>query len=62
MFLRPTSLLTRLSAIVIGSIWAAAGGFWTYQVLVHDAEFPSRRSRGICFVILCAGVMMVIEA
>ena len=62
MFLQPTSVLTRLSAIFIGLIWAGIGGFWSWQVLALDSDFPTRETRHVCLLVLFAGVMLVISA
>ena len=62
MFLRPTSVLMRLSAFVIGSIWACAGAVWTYHVLVFNSDFPTERSNDLCFAVLAAGLLLVASA
>jgi hypothetical protein len=59
MFLRRPSLLTRVAAVVIGCVWAALGAWWTFEVVVHGAEFPTRRSSYFCFGLLGAGIMLI---
>lgn len=59
MFLQRPSWVTRLAAVVIGCIWATLGAWWTFEVVVNGAEFPSGRSRYACFGLLGAGIMLV---
>jgi hypothetical protein len=61
MFLRPPSLVMRAMAVVVGLVWAAGGGWWSYEVAVNGLEFPTRRSSNVCYAVLAAGVMLVIS-
>jgi hypothetical protein len=59
MFLSPPSWFTRVGAVVVGSIWAALGAWWSYWVAIEGSEFPTRRTSHLCFALLTAGVMLI---
>jgi hypothetical protein len=61
MFLRPASPFKRLVAIVIGLIWTAVGGAWTYFNLKArpDPSDGERAGDRIAVLILLGGVGLV---
>ena len=62
MFLRPTSLFTRLCAVVIGLIWTVAGGWWAYHVFILETFDFTARFHSISLAILGCGVMLIVSA
>lgn len=61
MFLRPASPFKRLAAIIIGLIWTAIGGTWTYfnAAAPRDYDRPDDTDPRLGVLILMGGIGLV---